>query len=135
MAIVLKPTARYMLLCDDVISDERWAGKPVLVGLISLIRYPADSTEPLTIPKFCVYLILTDGYGKGRVRISCLNEETGQEVFASPERELSFEGKDPAGIYGVVFRLQDCKFPGPWVYAVRFLFEDEEVDRRVLHVR
>jgi hypothetical protein len=35
MALVLKPTARYMILCDDVITDERWPGKPVIVGLVN----------------------------------------------------------------------------------------------------
>lgn len=135
MALVLKPTARYMILCDDLVTDERWPGKPVIVGLVSLIHWPAGSVEPLTLPKLCVYLVLTDGYGKGQARISCVNEETGREIFSSPERHLSFEGKDPSGLYGVACRLSNCKFPQSGVYAVRFLFDGEEVDRRIVHVR
>ena len=64
-----------------------------------------------------------------------MNEETGREIFSSPERALSFEGKDPSGLYSVTFRLTNCKFLQPGVYAVRFLFEREEVDRRIVHVR
>jgi hypothetical protein len=135
MTLVLKPTARYMILCDEVVTDERWPGKPVIVGLVSLIRWPVGSTEPFTLPKLCVYLVLTDGRGKGRVRVSCVNEETGHEVFSSPERTLSFEGKDPSGLYGVVCRLTDCRFPQPGVYVVRFLFAEQEVDHRLVHVR
>ncbi len=113
MAIMLKPSARYLILCDDLVTDERWPGKPIIVGLVSRIYWPEGSSEPFTIPKLCVYLVLTDGRGKGRVRVSCVNEETGQEIFSSPERPLSFEGTDPSELYGVVFRLTDCHSHNP----------------------
>jgi len=135
MALVVKPTARYMILCDDVITDEHWPGKVILVGPVSLIHWPAENTEPFTLPKLCVYLVLTDGRGEGRGRISCLNEETGREVFSSPERTLSFAEMDPSGLYGVVYRLIDCPFPQPGVYEVRFLFEGDEVAHCIVHVR
>jgi hypothetical protein len=135
MALVVKPSARYMILCDDVVTDERWPGKAILVGIVSLIHWPVESTEPLILPKLCVYLVLTDGRGTGRARISCLNEDTGQEIFSSPERTLSFEGKDPSGLHGVVFRVNSCKFRKPGVYVVRFLFEEDEVAHCIVHVR
>ncbi len=82
MAVVIKPTARYMILCDDLLTDERWPGKPLIVGLISLIHWQADGAGRMTLPKMCVHLVLTDGYGRGDVRISCVNEETEREVFS-----------------------------------------------------
>src|SRR5882672_5323933 len=80
MALVLPPSVRWMILCDDVLKDSRWPGKPVIVGLISVIRWPGG-TGPLLLPKLTVYLVLTDGRGKGRGRIVCREEATGQEVF------------------------------------------------------
>ena len=135
MALVLKPSSRLMIVCDDVLTDLRWPGKPVIVGPVCLVHWPAGSAEPFMLPKLCVYLVLTDGHGTSQTRISCWNEETNREAFSSPERLLSFEGKNPSGLYSVTFRLTNCKFPQPGVYVVRFLFDGEEVDHHIIHVR
>jgi hypothetical protein len=102
---------------------------------MSSIRWPEEETEQVTLPILCLYLVLTDGRGKGRVRISCMNEATEEEVFSSQERRLSFEGKDPSELYRVVVRLSECVFTQRGVYAVRFLFEEDEIEHRILHVR
>jgi hypothetical protein len=135
MALVLTPTARYMILCHDVVKDDRWPGKSVLVGPISLINWPEGRTEALTFPELPVYLVLTDGRGKGQVWISCVNEETNAEVFASQKKTLSFEGKDPTGLYVGVLRVRNCKFDYPGVYTFHLLFEGEEVAHCTVHVR
>jgi hypothetical protein len=123
-----------MILCDDVIQDSRWPGKPIIVGLISIILWPGDP-GPVLLPTLTVYLVLTDGRGEGRGRIVCRDEATGQEVFRSGELKISFAGKDPAGLYGVLFRLSACRFPSPGVYAVQFLFDDVVLDERVVQAR
>jgi hypothetical protein len=135
MALVLKPTARYMILCHDVVMDERWPGKWVLVGPISLIKWPTGRTAPLTFPDLCLYFVLTGGRGKGQFWVSCVNEETNEEAFASQKQTLSFEGKDPIAFYVGALRLPPCHFPRPGVYAFRLCFEDAEVDRCTVHVR
>ena len=81
MTLVLKPSARNMVVCEDVATDDRWPGKAILVGPVSWIRWPEEETEQVTLPTLCVILVLTDGRGTGRVRISCINEETREEVF------------------------------------------------------
>jgi hypothetical protein len=44
---------------------------------------------------------------------------------------ISFEGKDPAGDYGVVCKALDVRFAGPGVYPVQFLFDDNLVHEQV----
>jgi hypothetical protein len=56
-------------------------------------------------------------------------------VFGSGEVDLSFEGKDPTGHYGVQFTLLDCKFPQPGVYVIRFLFGGAAVHEVPVTVR
>ena len=135
MTLVLKPSARNMVVCEDVATDDRWPGKAILVGPVSWIRWPEEETEQVTLPTLCVYLVLSGGRGTGRVRISCINEETEAELFPLQEMTLSFEGRDPSRPYTGVVRLNDCEFPKPGIYVVRFLFENEEVEHRILSVR
>jgi hypothetical protein len=82
-----------------------------------------------------LFLVLTGGRGNGRVRVSCVNEEDWKESYSSSEQTLSLEDKDPVGLYRMVWRLTNFTFLRPGVYVVRFLFEDEEVDNRIVSVR
>jgi len=124
-----------MILCDEVIADEARPGKLMVVGLTSLINWPAGSTAPVRLEKLVVLLILTDGHGTGQGQVVCLNEETEMRIFGSPPRPVSFAGKDPSGHYGVAFKLLDCRFPAPGVYKVQFLFDDTLVHDQLLTVR
>jgi hypothetical protein len=135
MSAVIKPTVLNMILCDEVLHDSERPGKLTIVGLISLLRWPAGSTTPLRLEKLVVLLILTDGRGTGRGRIVCSNEETGQPIFGSGELPISFVGKNPSLPFGVQFALRDCRFPAPGAYLVRFLFEDEVISQQSLIVR
>jgi hypothetical protein len=135
MALDLAPVARYMLVCDDLITDARWPGKPLIVGLISLIRWPEQPVERFTLGTMCVYLVLTGGRGAGTARVVCRDDFSGAEIFRFGDQPLSFEGLDPVGLYGVVFRLRDCHFPRPGAYSVEFDFDDRVVEQRLLNVR
>jgi hypothetical protein len=134
MSITLAPRARYMLLCDEVVRDAQRPGKLTVVGLTSLVVWPAGTTTPVSLGRLVVLLILTDGYGAGTGHILC-SDENGFPVFQSPPVPISFAGKDPAGHYGVTFTLLDCRFPAPGVYTVQFLFDDSVVQDQLLTVR
>jgi len=134
MALDVAPVARYMLVCDDVLTDPRWPGKPVIVGLISLIHWPEYQVEPFTLGKMCVYMVLTGGRGEGTVRVVCREEASGLVVFHSGNQRLSFEGQDPVGVYGVTFRFHDCPFPRTGAYTVEFVWNERVVEQRFLNV-
>jgi hypothetical protein len=65
---------------------------------------------------------------------SCIFEETGQRIFGTPERSLSF-GDDPLEVVGVPFRILDCWFPYSGHYSIQFWYNSELVDERPLSLR
>ncbi len=134
METPIAPSARYMIVCDEVLKDEQRPGKLMIVGLTTLVVWPWGATTPVCLERIVVLLILTDGRGTGMGRILCLNE-TELPVFGSPRRPISFEGKDPAGHYGVTFKLLDCRFPAPGVYTIQFLFDEKVVSEQLVTVR
>src|ERR1700722_13101401 len=105
MSLTAALHARYMILCDEVFPDENRPGKYMIVGLTTLVRWPANSTTPVRLEKLVVYLILTGGRGSGKGQIICFNEETGVKIFRSPPKTISFEGKDPTGHHGLIIRI------------------------------
>jgi len=107
------PVVRYMIVCDEVLKDERRQGKLMVVGLTTLVRWPTGETTPVRLERLVVLLILTDGHGTGMGQIVCINEETGLPVFHSAQQPIPFEGKNPSGHYGVTFTLLNCRFPAP----------------------
>ena len=135
MAISLAPRARYMILCDEVLPDPQRPGKLMIVGLTSLINWPAASTEPLQLERLVVLLVLTDGRGVGTGQIVCRSEESGRPVFGSPPTRISFEGKGPIGHHAVTFKLLDCHFREAGAYVVQFLFDGTLVQEQPLTVR
>jgi hypothetical protein len=135
MTVVIAPQARYLIVCDEVLPDPQRPGKLMIVGLTSLVDWPAGSTTGMRLEKLTVLLILTDGRGVGEGRIVCRNEESEAPVFGSPPVLISFEGKDPVGHYAVTFKLLNCRFPAAGVYLVQFLFNDAVVRDQPITVR
>jgi hypothetical protein len=135
MTISVAPHARYMILCDEVLPDPQRPGKLMIVGLTSLVDWPADGTAPLLLEKLVVLLVLTDGRGVGTGQIVCRNEVSGAAVFGSPPTRITFEGREPTGHYAVTFKLLDCRFREPGAYVVQFLFDDTLVQEQPLTVR
>ncbi len=135
MEITVAPRVRYMIVCDEVLKDEQRPGKLIIVGLTTLVVWPAGSTTPVRLDRLVVLLILTDGRGADMARIRCVNEETGLPVFELPSQRISFEGKDPTGHYGVTFTIPDCRFPAPGVYTIQFLYDDKVLSEQLVTVR
>ena len=134
MSCVQQPKVRYMIVCDEILKDASRPGKPLIVGLTSLVRWRGEN-EPTMLAKMTVFLVLTDGRGTGRGLIRCVDETDGDEAFRSVVIPISFAGHEPIGLYGVEFRLNDCPFPHPVNYLVQFLFDDAVVEERIVTVR
>lgn len=134
MSFVLPPKVRYMIVCDELLKDDARPGKPVIVGLTSLVNWRGE-TEETTLAKMTVFLVLTGGRGSGQGVVRCIDESSGAEVFRSKTIPISFSEADPAGLYGVAFRLTNCRFPAPGTYLIQFLFDDVVVEERIVTVR
>jgi hypothetical protein len=132
--MAIKPVVRYMLLCDDWQVDPDNQRRVTIIGLISNIHALEDPPYPLFYRELCVFLALTEGRGQGEGKIVCIFEETGQRIFETHSRPISF-GPDPLEIVGVPFRIRDCTFPQAGLYALQFWYAGEVVEERFLRLR
>jgi len=132
--MAIKPVVRYMLLCEDWRLEPEGNNRVSIIGLISNIRSLEDPPYPLFYREICVFLALTEGRGQGEGKIVCTIEESGQKVFETRGRPISF-GADPLEIVGVPFRIRDCSFPKAGLYSVQFWYEGELVEERPLRLR
>ena len=132
--MALAPVVRYMLLCDDWRLDTQNRRHVTIVGLLSNITAVDDPPYPLLYREMCVFLALTEGRGPGEGQIICVFEETGQKVFETRKRSISF-GPDPLEVVGVPFRIRDCTFPQAGLYSVQFWYDGVLVEERLLRMR
>ena len=132
MAVV--PIVRYMILCEDWSIDPANAQRVNIQGLLTNIDSIDQPPYPLLFPELCVFLALTEGRGTGIAQINCTFEDTGQRIFGTPKRSVTF-GNDPLEVVGVPFRIRDCIFPQTGLYSVQFWYNDFKLDERPLRLR
>jgi hypothetical protein len=132
--MAIKPVVRYMLLSDDWRLDPVNNQRVTIVGLISNIHALDDPPFPLLYKEMCVFLALTDGHGQGEGKIACVYEASGQKIFETRPRAITF-GPDPLEVLGVPFRIRDISFPHAGLYSVQFWYEGELVEERPLRLR
>jgi hypothetical protein len=123
-----------MLLCHDWRIDPANRKLANIYGLLSNIVAIDPPDPPLIYPEICVFLALSDCYGGGTGKISCIHEETGQTAFASRNHKFQF-GSDPLAVIMASFRIRDCVFPYRGMYTVQFWYASELVAERPLRVR
>jgi hypothetical protein len=130
----LQPVVRYMILCDDWGIAQDNPRRVNIFGLLSNIRSVDQPPYPLLYRELCVFLALTEGRGSGNCQIRCGFEETGETVFETPSRPITF-GDDPLEVVGVPFRIRGCRFPRAGLYLVQFWYNGAKVDERPLRLR
>ena len=91
------PSIRYMLLCDDVHAD---ADKPACTHVECLMSHIVsldDPPYPFLREMICVFLVLAECRGRGRVqiRVSFIDDLHEQPLFGSPEHEVDFASVGP----------------------------------------
>lgn len=131
----VKPVVRYMLLCDDWGTDPSNSRRFNVFGLLSNI-VPLDDPPlyPLLYREMCVFLLLTEGYGAGDIQIVCIHEETGDRIFETQPRRITF-GADPLEIRAYGFRIRGCVFPQAGMHSVELWYDGELIEERPLRVR
>ncbi len=133
----MTPSIRYMLLCDDVHAD---ADKPACTHVECLMSHIVsldDPPYPFLREMICVFLVLAECRGRGRVqiRVSFIDDLHEQPLFGSPEHEVDFASVGPLDTVGIPFRLRDCRFPSAGTYSVQFWYNGAKVEERSLQLR
>jgi hypothetical protein len=123
-----------MILCEDWGIDPDNPRRVNIRGLLTNIDSVDQPAYPLLFHELCVFLALTEGRGTGEAQIICAAEDTGQQVFGTPKRSVSF-GDDLLEVVGVPFRIRDCVFPEAGLYSVQFWYNDAKLDERPLRLR
>jgi hypothetical protein len=123
-----------MLLCEDCRVDPANPRRADIVGLLSNLHSLDDPPYPLLYRELCVYVALTECRGDGVAQVVCVYEETGERVFASRERRITF-GDDPLEVVGAIFRIRACPFPQPGLYLVQLWYNGEKIEERPLRLR
>jgi hypothetical protein len=103
-----------MILCEDAAIDPLNERRVEIYGLLSNIRSLDNPPFPLRYRELCVFLALTEGRGAGTGRIICTVEESGEQTFATPKRQINFTA-DPLDVVGLlsafasaVYRMREC---------------------------
>jgi hypothetical protein len=123
-----------MILCEDWESDKATKRRINVLGVLSNVDSFEEPPFPLLVRELCVFLALTEARGQGTAQIVCRLEETGEVVFATPIRSVSFRN-DPLEVIGVPFRIRDCPFPRAGMYVVEFRYNGLKLHECLLRLR
>jgi hypothetical protein len=134
MADIPLPIVRYLIVCDDILTDPQRPGKPTLVGLICLLAPQVDPPYPFTLNRMSVFVVLTEGRDSGTCELMLVFEETGEVVWKTRSLPLTF-GPDPVALRGVIFRDHNVLFPSRGVYAVQFWYNDHLLAQQTIVAR
>ena len=125
--MVPTPVALGLALCDYVLVEEK-TKKISLIGTFAGIRV---DQFPATPPPFSVFAVLTDGSGDATIRLSVLQLETDEEVYAY-QSQVHFP--DPLAEVSFHLRLHHCVFPAAGAYQFTLLVDGEWVAQRRIRV-
>jgi hypothetical protein len=120
------PICLAMVLCDAAVQDP-FTKKHTLIGTFVEM---AGSQFPVVLPHMVIYVVLTDGHGKTRVRLQRIDlDEERDSVF---EFDGSITFAHPQDVVEMCFRTDVIQFPEPGEYRVKLFAGDEFImERRI----
>jgi hypothetical protein len=127
----MEPFIRLMLCCEAVRRRKSNPRKIDVYGLLTRI-IPSEGGFPVRL-SFCVYLVLTEGRGKGVGQILVVDADTETEVYVGAEHAMRF-GSEPNQVVGVAFYVASCIFSKPGLYWVVFRYNGKDISRQPLLV-
>ncbi|MCI0460540.1 MAG: hypothetical protein L0Z62_26600 [Gemmataceae bacterium] len=131
MAEPVRPVAKRVYVCDDVIGDPS-SGKVNLFNLWDAVRVPADASFPYSLAKVCVFVWWRDGFGKVRTRVDIVQASTETVIRRTRDCILDFEQRTDSVF--ARYKIENCTFPEPGYYYVEVYCEGEFVDDQILRV-
>jgi hypothetical protein len=115
MAEPVKPVAKRVYVCDDVIGDPS-SGKVTIVNLWDAVRVPSENVFPYCLGKVCVFVWWRDGFGKVKSRVDVVHASTGKLIRRTKDCILDFERRSDSVF--ARYKIEDCVLPGPGYYYV-----------------
>jgi hypothetical protein len=128
------PVVRYLVVCEDVLTDPDHPRRITLVGLISAIRSLEQPAFPILYPEICAFLQLTECRGPAEGRVEIQHADSGRVLFRTRTRTMPL-ASDPLEIVGVVFRIRNCLFREPGLYWVQFWYNEEMIAQQSVLLR
>ena len=119
--MIVPPVVRCMIPCAEIVQEEKQVS---LIKLILNIRSRENPPFPLRLASLCVFVVLREVTGSGRIRFAILNAETNEEIRTTKTKPYFF-GNDPLVAFGIPARLHDCVFPSQGVYWLQLWFDDD----------
>lgn len=107
------PDVLSMIVCDQIITD-RLTGKQSLIGMFSVVHAVAF---PVTHPQLCIYVALTEGYGKTEFTIRIVDANDARPPLVEGKGGVIF--KDPRAIANLALQFRGLSFPEPGSYRVQ----------------
>ena len=131
MAKSIKPIAKSVFVCDDVVRDSK-TGKVSLLNIWDAVRAPVGSVFPFCLAKLCVFAWWRDGFGKVRTRVDIVHAATGNVVRRSNPCVIDFEAIT-ASVFAR-YKLENCVFPAPGFYYIELFCGETFVDDQIIQV-
>jgi len=130
MAIIL-PIVRHLIPCEDYFIHAAHPEKISLINLIFGIRSLQDPPFPVVQREFCLFLMLSNGRGKGNLRLAIVQVDTDEAILKTAVRPINF-GNDPLRVIGLPIRIKDCEFPAAGLYSIEVTFDDQLIGQQQL---
>jgi hypothetical protein len=107
------PDVLSLIVCDQIITD-RMTGKQSLIGMFSKIHAPRF---PAAHPQLCVFVALTEGYGKTELIIRLVDANDARPPIVEGRGNVDF--KNPRAIAHLALQFHGLTFPEPGEYRVQ----------------
>src|SRR4051794_15005705 len=113
MAKSIKPVAKSVYVCDDVIRDPH-TGKASLLNLWDAVRVPNGEKFPYSLAKICLFVWWRDAIGKIKTRIDLVQASTGKVIRRTDDYVMNFEARRESVL--ARYKLENWAFPDPGYY-------------------
>lgn len=123
------PYAVAIVICDAVWRDP-WTGKLTIIGTFETATF---DSFPGTHPVLAVYIALTDGRGKVRLKLRLIDANEEREPIFETEAEAEFP--DPRVVLEWSATIGEVIFPLPGEYKVQLFAGNEYLGARRIVVR
>jgi hypothetical protein len=131
LAEPIKPVAKVVYVCDDIVRDPD-TGKIGLLNLWDSVQVPAGESFPFRLPKVSVFVWWRDGYGRVRTRIDIVEAATGNVVRRTRDGMLDF-GARSTSVFAR-YKLNNCIFAEAGYYYIELYCQNDFVDDQVIRV-